>query len=121
MKQSKGSFGLRPPRKINLTGIDEGNAKRVLLSLIVATVAMILMGIAAVIVKHADVNGHWTLEMQESFVRLFNLDAEGNIPTWYSSSLLLCAALLLAWNSLAHASCSQMAGDLVMCELGSDH
>ena len=34
-------------------------------------------------------------EMQESFVRLFYLDAEANVPTWYSASaLLLCSALL---------------------------
>ncbi len=34
-------------------------------------------------------------EAQESFVRLFYLDAEANVPTWYSASaLLLCSALL---------------------------
>jgi hypothetical protein len=34
-------------------------------------------------------------EAQESFVRLFYLDAEANVPTWYSASILLfCSALL---------------------------
>ncbi len=35
-------------------------------------------------------------EARESFVRLFALDCEGNIPTWFSASLLLAAAGLMA-------------------------
>ena len=35
-------------------------------------------------------------EVRESFVRLFRVDGETNIPTWYSSSLLLLCALVLA-------------------------
>lgn len=85
---------------MTVTGLDEKSATSVLLAFIVGTLAMVFMGIAAVLMKHAVVTGHWTPQMQQSFVRLFELDAEGNIPTWYSSSLLLCASLLLTWNSL---------------------
>src|SRR5437899_12843608 len=35
-------------------------------------------------------------ELQESFVRLFSVDGEGNIPTRYSSVTLLCSSALLA-------------------------
>ena len=35
-------------------------------------------------------------EARESFVRLFRVDGEANIPAWYSSSLLLLSALVLA-------------------------
>jgi len=35
-------------------------------------------------------------ELQESFVRLFSVDGEGNIPTWYSSVTLLFSSALLA-------------------------
>ena len=34
-------------------------------------------------------------EAGDSFVRLFSLDAEGNIPTWFSSAMLLAASALL--------------------------
>ena len=41
------------------------------------------------------VDSYLGAEIRESFVRLFFLDYEANVPTWYSSSiLLLCAALL---------------------------
>ncbi|MEW5791898.1 MAG: hypothetical protein AB1790_10555 [Pseudomonadota bacterium] len=35
------------------------------------------------------------------FVRLFHLDQEGNVPTWFSSFLLLSCAILLAANASA--------------------
>ena len=35
-------------------------------------------------------------ELQESFIRLFSVDGEGNIPTWYSSVTLLFSSALLA-------------------------
>jgi hypothetical protein len=96
----KSPSGLRPRPQMKVTGLDEKSAKNVLIAFIIGTLAMSFMGVAAVLVKHAVVTGHWTPQMQESFVRLFDLDAEGNIPTWYSSILLFCAALLLTWNSL---------------------
>lgn len=42
--------------------------------------------------------GHGTLK---GFVRLFYLDYENNIPTWYSSSALLLCSLLLATIAVA--------------------
>ena len=40
-------------------------------------------------------SGHLISDARESFVRLFSLDAEGNIPTWLSSAMLLAASALL--------------------------
>ena len=100
MREGKGPSGLRPRPQMTVTGLDEKSATNVLLAFIVGTLAMVFMGVAAVLVKHAVVTGNWTPQMQQSFVRLFDLDAEGNIPTWYSSTLLFCASLLLTWNSL---------------------
>jgi hypothetical protein len=89
-----------PFGKMTVTGLNEASATRVLQFLLIGTAAMILTGIAAVVLKHAEITGHWSSQIQQSFVRLFDLDAEGNIPTWYSSCLLLSAGLLLAWNSV---------------------
>ena len=36
------------------------------------------------------------LEVRESLQRLFDVNAEANIPTWFSSALLLACATLLA-------------------------
>src|SRR5262245_12584665 len=100
MEQDADPFGSHSGLQIKVAGIDEGTAKRVFLFLILATFAMSVMGVAAVLVKHAIFTGHWTSQIQQSFIRLFNLGAEGNVPTWYSSSLLLIAALMLGWNSI---------------------
>ncbi|MFB3818316.1 MAG: hypothetical protein ACE147_11680 [Candidatus Methylomirabilales bacterium] len=56
------------------------------------TVASLIGSLSAHLAPHA--NGLWR-EAQESFIRLFYLDSEANIPTWFASSMLLgCAALL---------------------------
>lgn len=46
-------------------------------------------------------NPLWT-EVQESYIRLFRLDGEANIPTWFSSALLTLSALLMATIGSAH-------------------
>ncbi|HET7876233.1 MAG TPA: hypothetical protein VFN71_12010 [Methylomirabilota bacterium] len=55
-----------------------------------AVAGLVMAGVAGQISKH--VFGHDRLL---GFVRLFDLDAEANVPTWYASvTLLLCAGLL---------------------------
>ena len=41
-------------------------------------------------------NYYWIEKVRHSYVRLFDLGGEANIPTWFSSSILLMSALLLA-------------------------
>lgn len=60
---------------------------------------------AAVVLAVAFAATHWLnlqgYSGQLGFRRLFHMDDEANLPAWYSASLLLCAALLLAIIALA--------------------
>lgn len=63
------------------------------ISRILVAVALLLT-LASIAVQFSKyVLGHDTLL---GFVRLFDANAEGNVPTWYSSSTLLMCSLLLA-------------------------
>lgn len=55
-------------------------------------VALVLLSLIATLVI-ADVVA--LLSGEQHLLKIFNLDAEQNIPTWYSSTLLLIAAALL--------------------------
>jgi hypothetical protein len=58
--------------------------------LTIIIVVLILAGVAGQLSKYL-----FNHDVVFGLVRLFNLDAEANVPTWYSSSLLLlCSALL---------------------------
>lgn len=39
---------------------------------------------------------YWVEKVRHSYVRLFDVNREANIPTWFSSTILLLSALLLA-------------------------
>ena len=64
--------------------------KRTRLVLTLVAVGLTLASISGQFSKHLLGHGHLF-----GLVRLFNLDDEGNIPTWYASSLLLLCSILL--------------------------
>jgi hypothetical protein len=68
--------------------------KKALRYLLAATALVILLGIAAALIRKAPWFG--ALPGDGTFTRLFHLDAEANIPTWFSSSLLLLCSGLCA-------------------------
>lgn len=60
-----------------------------------AALGLVLASIVGSIWTRMPVEGELLIEIRESYVRLFYLDWEANVPTWFSSSqLLLCASLL---------------------------
>ena len=67
------------------------------LSQILIVVIMVLI-IASVIVSYWEkmsYDNNFLLEMQESYIRLFNINGEANIPAWFSSCILLLSSFLL--------------------------
>jgi hypothetical protein len=68
-------------------------------SLLPTTATHVLLCVAGCLtVAHLAVQGArylWGAQIPEGLVRLFSLDSESNIPTWFSSSMLLVCALLL--------------------------
>jgi hypothetical protein len=70
------------------------------LALIVAILAAASLG--ASLLSFMSVEEPFLREVRESVVRLLWLDAEGNIPSWYSASLLLFCSVLLAAIAFAH-------------------
>lgn len=60
-----------------------------------ATIGVALAGYAATALLHV-----WGFEYAYGFVRLFSLDTEGNVPTYFSSLLHLISALLLSMCAL---------------------
>lgn len=61
--------------------------------LLVVVLILLAAGIAACYLQ-LGVESHY--EYSDTFIELFNLDLENNVPTWFSSSLLLANAALLA-------------------------
>src|SRR3989442_9129819 len=70
--------------------------------LVFITGVLVVLSLVANFVTYSIAAGG-ALEMQvrKSFERLFDLDAEANIPTWFSSALLLMCATLVAANAAA--------------------
>ena len=70
--------------------------------LVFITGGLVVLSVVANFVTYSIAAGA-ALEMQvrKSFERLFDLDAEANIPTWFSSALLLMCATLVAANAAA--------------------
>lgn len=62
------------------------------------TIVMTLMALGFLAISLIDwpIDHFWLGKIRDSFVRLFLISGEGNVPTWYASaSLLLAAALAL--------------------------
>lgn len=55
-------------------------------------ILLFILGVSAELAAQAELSGGALLEIRESFVRLFRLNAEANVPTWYSSVQLLAGA-----------------------------
>ena len=75
--------------------------RRLIRLLIFGVVGLAFVSIAGILSADLPVEDYFLMEARESFIRLFALDAEANIPTWYSSALLLFCSILLA--TIAHA------------------
>jgi hypothetical protein len=79
----------------------------VLRSLLLAVATLTLVHAVAHGFKYYVVaNNSFAKELIESVVRLFSLNREANIPTWYSSSTLLVSSLLLAIITVAQKDIS---------------
>ena len=62
----------------------------------IIVIALTGAGILASVLRHIEVDSQSLHKVWISYVRLFDLNAEANVPTWYSSALLLASASLLA-------------------------
>lgn len=69
--------------------------------LIVVMLNLVLASIVGNFLNYISIEHYLLREARDSFVRLFSLDGEANIPAWYSSSLLLLASMLLGIIGLA--------------------
>jgi hypothetical protein len=74
--------------------LSTSSIERLLLAIMAVLIALGLLAIALV---DRPIDNFWLSEARDSFVRLFMLNVEGNVPTWYASAaLLLAGALALA-------------------------
>ncbi len=96
--------------KITISISLQGVAK-VLLSVVLC---LTFVGVIANYSRHLTLDDYLLREMRESFVRLFSLDGEANIPAWYSSSSLLLCSMLLP--IIAYAK--KMTGELYILQWG---
>ena len=72
------------------------STKRAIEVLVVIVIVLSLLGLMAVLLGRLSLTNDLLEEFRESVVRLFSLDAEANVPTWYSSSMLLLLSGLSA-------------------------
>ncbi len=63
--------------------------------LVVVIVFLTLASAAGSFLEPISVDNYLLVELKESFIRLFNVNGEANITTWYSASALLLCSLLL--------------------------
>lgn len=63
------------------------------------TIGLVALGASTLLVERLEPDGFWAREFRDSWVRLFSLDREGNVPTWFSSLLLASCALLAGLRS----------------------
>lgn len=67
---------------------------RVERTLLTIVVVLIALGLIAVPLIDWPIDSFWLGKIRDSFVRLFLVSGEGNVPTWYASAALLFAAIL---------------------------
>jgi hypothetical protein len=77
--------------------LSEPVIRRILLWLSLAVGLLTAAGVFSVFWSQFPLDDFHLVEVRESFVRLFALDREANVPTWFSSSILLASAALLGW------------------------
>ncbi len=78
------------------------SAKRCAAILILIAMLLVAASLGASFLSFVPVHDSFLSEVKESVVRLAWLDGEGNIPSWYSASLLLLCSLLLSLITVAH-------------------
>jgi hypothetical protein len=77
-------------------------APRVTAALAGVTALLLVLGLLAILVEPVALADPWLQQLQTSYVRLFNVDREANVPTWFSSVLLLlCGGLAATIGALA--------------------
>lgn len=62
--------------------------------LLTVIVGLVGCGILAISLDELAFDNFWLDEVRSSLVRLFSLDQEANIPTWYASAALILASAL---------------------------
>ena len=65
----------------------------------ILTTAMLILVVASIIASWLSLKSvpyFWIEKIRHSYVRLFDVNREANIPTWFSSTILLLSALLCA-------------------------
>lgn len=78
------------------------SAKRCAAALGLVMAVLMATSIGASYLAFVPIENAFLREARESVVRLAWVDGEGNIPAWYSASLLLLCSLLLAMIAFAH-------------------
>ena len=78
-------------------------ANRLFALLMTIVCLLTTMSCLVFLVSQVSPKNFWMVEIIQSLNRLFNLDGEANIPSWYSSSTLLIASALLATVALFKA------------------
>jgi hypothetical protein len=78
------------------------SAKRWALAFGLGVLVLVAASIGASFVAFVPLDDPFLTDVRDSVVRLAWFDGEGNIPAWYSASLLLLCALLLAAIAAAH-------------------
>lgn len=100
-KETDPSTGWLPPVRAvtgenhSPTGIVDLSPQKVTRLLIVVMLSLVLASIVGSFLNSISLERPLLREARDSFVRLFSLDGEANIPAWYSSSLVLLASMLL--------------------------
>jgi len=76
--------------------------KRVIWTLSIIAAVLVVLSVTANFLTYAAVDNPLPGKVSKNFERLFDLDAEANIPTWFQVALLLTCAILLAINGTLH-------------------
>jgi len=76
------------------------SSRRIVGILLIVWIILVVASILANLLENFNTGQYLTNEALESYVRLFSLDKEANIPTWYSSLLLFIASITLTIISL---------------------
>lgn len=76
------------------------SSRRIVGSLLIVWIVLVVASILANLLQGFNSDHYLINEALQSYNRLFSLDKEANIPTWYSSLLLFSASITLTFISL---------------------
>ncbi len=76
--------------------------KRVVWALAIIAAALVVLSVTANFLTYSVVDNPLPAKVTHNFERLFDLDSEANVPTWFQVALLLTCAGLLAINAGVH-------------------